>query len=124
MNINTIVDLYYTSGAWAPVRSYYFFSLISWGNSYELNLNPLFLLQKRVIRIITFSSLLEHTSPFFTSQKIVKFFYLVQFILSDFIDTSLPPFSSAFSLLSVVFIPTILDRLPNFFCYSKVAHYR
>ena len=78
VNINIIVDLYY-----APVHSLLFFSLISWGNSYEFNLHPVFLLQKRVIRIITFSSFFKHTSPFFKSLVIMKFFDHVQFILSD-----------------------------------------
>ena len=107
---------------------FYFFSLISWGNSYEFNLHPVFLLQKRVIRIITFSSFFKHTSPFFTSLKIMKFFDHVQFFLyqilhTNSINTSLPPFSPAFSLLPRVFMPTILDWLPNFFCSSKVSHY-
>ena len=78
MNINIIVDLYY-----APVHSLLFFSLISWGNSYEFNLDPVFLVQKRVIRIITFSSFFKHISPFFKSLVIMKFFDHVQFILSD-----------------------------------------
>ena len=78
MNINIIVDLYY-----APVHSLLFFSLISWGNSYEFNLHPVFLLQKRVIRIITFSSFFKHISPFFKSLVIMKLFDHVQFILSD-----------------------------------------
>ena len=78
MNINIIVDLYY-----APVHSLLFFSLISWGNSYEFNLHPVFLLQKHVIRIITFSSFFKHISPFFKSLVIMKFFDHVQFFLSD-----------------------------------------
>ena len=46
-----------------------FFFFIEWGNFYELDLNSELLPQKRLIRIITFSSFLEHTSPFFKSLK-------------------------------------------------------
>ena len=111
MNIDAIVDLYY-----APVHSLLFFSLISWGNSYEFNLHPVFLLQKRVIRIITFSSFCKHTSPFFKSQKTMKFFDLVRFIFSDFTykfhqhhHTSV--FSSFFS--SIRSIHTYITRLAS-----------
>ena len=79
MDIDTIFDLYY-----APVHSLLFFSLISWGNSYEFNLHPVFLLQKRVIRIITFSSFFKHTSPFFTSLKIMKFLIMSNFFFIRF----------------------------------------
>ena len=120
MNIDTIVDSYY-----APVHSLLFFSLTSWGNSSEFNLHPVFLFQKRVIRIITFSSFLEHISPFFKSLKTMKSFDIdlfYQILCINSINTSLPPFSPAFSVLSGVFIPTSLDWLPNFFCSSKFSH--
>ena len=111
MNIDAIVDLYYAS-----VHSLLFFSLISWGNSYEFNLHPVFLFQKRVIRIITFSSFLEHISPFFKSLKTMKSFDLVRFILSDFMYkfhkhllTSV--FSSLFS--SIRSIHTYITRLAS-----------
>ena len=48
------------------------------------NARPLFILQKRAIRIITFSSFTEHTSPIFKSLKIVKFFDIVKLITSVF----------------------------------------
>ena len=122
MNINIIVDLYY-----ARVHSLLFFSLIAWGNSYEFNLHPVFLLQKHVIRIITFSSFFKHISPFFKSLVIMKFFdhvhFFYQILCTNSINTSLPPFPPAFSLLSRVFILTSLDWLPNFFCSSKVWHF-
>ena len=94
----------------------FIFSSISWGNSHEFNLHPVFLFQKRVIRIITFSSFLEHISPFFKSLKTMKSFDLVRFILSDFMykfhkhhHTSV--FSSLFS--SIRSIHTHITRLAS-----------
>ena len=66
---NTLVCLYY-----APIYPFFIYSLIAWGNTYEpSNVNPLFILQKRAIRIITFSSFTK-----LKSLKIVKFFDIVK----------------------------------------------
>ena len=79
VNTNTLVSLYY-----ALIYPLFIYSLIAWGNTYESNVRPLFLLQKRAIRIITFSSFTEHTSPIFKSLNIVKCFDIVKLITSVF----------------------------------------
>ena len=79
VNTNTLVSLYY-----ALIYPFFIYSLIAWGNTYESNIRPLFILQKHAIRIITFSSFTEHTSPIFKSLKIVKFFDIVKLITSVF----------------------------------------
>ena len=79
VNTNTLVSLYY-----ALIYPFFIYSLIAWGNTYESNVRPLFILQKRAIRIITFSSFTEHTSPIFKSLKIVEFFDIVKLITSVF----------------------------------------
>ena len=79
VNTNTLVSLYY-----ALIYPFFIYSLIAWGNTYESNVRPLFILQKRAIRIITFSSFTEHTSPIFKSLKIVNFFDIVKRITSVF----------------------------------------
>ena len=53
---------------------------------FESNIKPLFLLQKRAIRIITFASFIEHSSPIFKSLKIIKFLDLVRFITAVFMS--------------------------------------
>ena len=75
----TLVSLYY-----ALIYPFLTYSLIAWGNTYETNIKPLLILQKRAIRIITFSSFFEHTSPLFKSLKIINFSDLVQFVTSVF----------------------------------------
>ena len=79
VNTNTLVSLYC-----ALIYPFFIYSLTAWGNTYESNVRPLFILQKRAIRIITFSSFTEHTSPIFKSLKIVKFFDIVKLITSVF----------------------------------------
>ena len=48
------------------------YGLISWGNTYSSTNQPLFILQKRTIRIMTFSKFHEHSSPIFKRLNIVK----------------------------------------------------
>jgi hypothetical protein len=54
------------------VYPFLIFSIISWGNTYSSTIQPLFVLQKRAIRIMTFSKCDEHSSPIFKSLKIIK----------------------------------------------------
>ena len=44
------------------------------GNTYQSSLQPLIVLQKKAIRIITFSSFYEHTSPLFKDLNVIKLF--------------------------------------------------
>ena len=52
---------------------------IAWGNTYQTTIQPLYLLQKKVVRIITFSEFDEHSSPLFKQLNFVKIFDLVTF---------------------------------------------
>ena len=44
----------------------------NWGNSYETNLNKIFIKQKRIIRMISKVHFREHTNPLFKKLKILK----------------------------------------------------
>ena len=44
-----------------------------WGNTYEATLHPIIGLQKKAVRIITFSPYREHTFPIFKDLNIMKF---------------------------------------------------
>ena len=48
------------------------YSLITWGTTYQTALLPLITLQKRAVRIITFSEYNCHSSPLFRKLKILK----------------------------------------------------
>ena len=58
--------------------------MIAWGSIYETNLQPLFILQKRALLIITFSKFDEHLSPLFKQLKIVKLFNLIHVQIAVF----------------------------------------
>ena len=48
------------------------YSLISWGNTYPTSLQPLTTLQKKAVRIITFSDFNSHSSPLFRKLWLLK----------------------------------------------------
>ena len=55
-----------------------------WGNTYSTTIQPLFVLQKRAIRIISFAKFDEHSAPLFLKLYIIKMFDLVNFQISIF----------------------------------------
>ena len=56
-----------------------------WGYASQTQLNCLFLLQKKIIRIMSFSHYLAHTNPLFLSMEVLSlrkiFFYKVRLIM-------------------------------------------
>ena len=50
-----------------------------WGNTYENNTNPVFILQKKVMRIVCHASSLDHTSKMFCQLDILKIYDLIDF---------------------------------------------
>ena len=69
VNSKTLLDLYY-----ALVYPFLTYCIIAWGNSYQTSLQPLFVSQKKAIRIITFTGYFEHTSPLFKDLNVIKLF--------------------------------------------------
>ena len=53
------------------VHPYLTYSIETWGSASKIHLHPLFLTQKKVVRIITFFHYLAHTHPLFLSLSIL-----------------------------------------------------
>ena len=73
LNKSSLVNLYYSY-----VYPYLTYCIEVWGWAYPTHLQCLLLLQKKIIRIITFSHYLAHTEPLFMSLEILpleKIFY-------------------------------------------------
>ena len=60
VTLDTLITLYF-----ALLYPFLIYGILIWGNTYPTNIKPLFILQKRAIRLITFSKFDEHTSPLF-----------------------------------------------------------
>ena len=67
VNSDTMLSLYYTL-----VYPYLTYCNIIWGNACKTYLKPLFLIQKRIIRILSNVQFLEHTKPLFKNLNILK----------------------------------------------------
>ena len=90
------------------------YGTIIWGNTYNTNLQPIFILQKRAMRLITFLRSEEYSSPLYQSLEIIKFLDLVTFHLAIFMykyhNQLLPSaFNSFFTKISQ--IDTYITRL-------------
>ena len=79
ITLDVLINLYYTL-----IYPFLIYGLVVWGNTYPTNIKPLFILQKRTIRMITFLKFDEHSSQLFKLANILIFFYLVTFQVSIF----------------------------------------
>ena len=62
-----LIQLYYSL-----IYPFLTYSLITWGNTYQTTLLLLIILQKKAVRIMTFSEYNSHSTPLFQNLKILK----------------------------------------------------
>ena len=67
-------NLYYTL-----IYPFLTYGIIIWGNTYKTTIESLFIIQKRVIRIMTFSQYTNQTTPIFNHLGFIKLHDLVYF---------------------------------------------
>ena len=79
LSMRTKLSLYYSL-----VYPYLTYCNIAWSSTYVTNLNRIFLLQKRVVRIISNASYRAHTTPLFSKLKILDIFKLNSFYVATF----------------------------------------
>ena len=61
------------------------YGIVVWGFAYDVHIQPIFLLQKRIIRAISFQSFTSPSSPIFSDLKILKLHELFQLKLLSFV---------------------------------------
>lgn len=66
------------------IYPYLLYGIIIWGDAASVHLEPLILIQKRIIRTITFSEFLAPTKPLFVKTKILPVPYIYKFVLGIF----------------------------------------
>ncbi len=87
------------------LKPHFTYCLISWGNTTKSNLNVLYLLQKKIVRILTGSDYRAHSEPLFVKLKIMNIFQLHHYFTSVFV----------FKCLSNMYF----EYWDNFFHYSN-----
>ena len=79
INLKLLTQLYYSL-----IYPYLTYAILVWGNAYQTTTRPLYILQKKVLRIITFSPFDAHSSPIFKQLQIIKLPDLVHLHTSNF----------------------------------------
>ena len=77
LDTDTLVMLYNTL-----VKPYFTYCIIIWGNSFKSYLHRVEVLQKKLLRILTFSLYNAHTQPLFRRWKIMEFNQLYTYLSS------------------------------------------
>ena len=75
-----LVNLYYVL-----VYPFLIYGMLAWSNTYPSTIQPLFILQKRAMRIITFSKFDASSSPLFRNLNIIKLHVLAKLHIAIFI---------------------------------------
>ena len=78
--INVLICLY--NSLFSPFLQY---GILVWGLTYETYINPVFLLQKRVVKAISFANFTSPSTPIFSDFKILKLYDLFQLKLLSFV---------------------------------------
>ena len=61
------------------IYSYLNYCNVIWGGAYNIVLQPLYILQKKAIRLISNSHYLEHTAPLFKSMELLNIYQIFKF---------------------------------------------
>ena len=79
LNYKSLLTLYNTL-----ILPYLCYCLEVWGNTYKSNLQPLYIIQKRALRIVHKSDPRAHTNDLFLKSRAIKLFDLVAFKTAQF----------------------------------------
>ena len=72
------------------------YGIIIWGLTYDSHTKPIYLLQKKVVRAITFRSFTSPSTPIFSDLKILKLYDLFDLKLLTFVYESVNKISPLF----------------------------
>ena len=103
-----LINLYYTL-----IYPFLTYALVVWGNTYPTTIDTLFTLQKKSVRIITFSGYYDPTNPIFNKLEFITIHDLVNYsnviFMYHFYHGNLPEYFNSFFELLVRYIITVLE---------------
>ena len=79
VNSKILTNLYYSL-----IYPFLIYGIVAWGNTYSTTTRPLFIFQKKALRIINNSRYDDHTGPIFKAKKILKLEDLIYFCNGNF----------------------------------------
>ena len=101
---STKLSLYYTS-----IYPYLTYCNTAWSSTYVSNLSRIFLLQKRIVRVLTNSNYRAHTAPLFSKLKYSIYISLIPSILVN--SCFLTTISYYHPLFSICLLPTMKSMI-------------
>ena len=105
INVSCILNLYYSM-----VYPYLIYGNIVWANTYPSNLHTLYLLQKRFVRLATFTNSKEASAPLFRKLNIMSIFDINIYQICVF-------------LYRYIYLPSSLpSSFSNFFQFNSQFH--
>ena len=72
VSTDILIQVYYSL-----INPFLIYAVLVWGHTYKSNLHPLVILQKKAMRIMTFSGFREHSFPLFKRLKLLKFLDII-----------------------------------------------
>ena len=76
------------------IYPYFLYGTAIWGGCYETDLDSLFITQKKLIRIMTYSSRFAHTTPLFQNLRLLKLKDIIRLQTNIFVFNAMYMFSS------------------------------
>ena len=90
----TLVSLYHLQLTFLVLPQLY--GISAWGMTYESYLNPLFILQMKILRCIKFEPFLSHSTPIFQSLKTLKIVDVLHLNILTFVYKSINMLSPSY----------------------------
>ena len=78
VNMPILINLHYSL-----IYPFLTYGIPSWGNAYTTTLQPLYIVQTKAMRIITFSNFDQHSTPLLRLFNIIKIYDLVTLHISS-----------------------------------------
>ena len=79
VNLNSLKLIYY-----ALVYPYLIYGNLTWGNTYKSRIQKIMNIQKKIVRLMTFKSYLEHSEPIFKDLNILDIFKINDYLTALF----------------------------------------
>ena len=102
-------------------RLYFLLGIFCWGGTYETNINPIFIQQKKFIRIICKKSRMEHSHPLFIFKRILPLKYIfvhkvlrIFYLLSGNVPAVFNEYKARLRIYDTLIVPK-----PNFTFFTK-----
>ena len=94
-----------------------------YGNTYPTALQPLFVMQKKIVRIVSKSEPLSHTKPLFDNLKLLPLYSIIKFESCVFMYKNITKFEAALHNYNTRFHNSVQTPFPNLSLYQRSLNY-